>query len=247
MAMRDASSETPPEHVAALRAIAVDLAQMGGVVEAQLADAIAAIERRDIPLAEKVRRGDEEVDRLDREIEARVAALLEQGRVRGREMRAALTAMKIAGELERVGDLAKNVAKRTLVVSRQEPSRPLAGVVRMGRISLRQISDVLNAYAAEKVDAAVAVWGGDDELDELYNSLFREILVYMMNDPGAVNACTHLVFVAKNFERVGDHATNIAEAIHFMVTGAYLSDQRPKTDMTSLMAAPPPNTVTPQR
>lgn len=227
----------------ALREIAVDLAQLGGMVESQLADAISAIERRDIPLAEQTRRMDADVDALDRALEARVVSLLERGGLTGRDMRAAIAAMKISADLERVGDLAKNIAKRTQVISRQDPSRAVAGVVRMGRISLRQISDVLNAYSAQNLDAAIAVWSGDDELDELYNSLFREILVAMMNDPSSVNACTHLVFIAKNFERVGDHATNVAEAVHFLMTGAYLTEQRPKGDVTSLTAVPPPATA----
>jgi phosphate transport system protein len=150
--------------------------------------------------------------------------------------------MKVAGDLERIGDLAKNVAKRTLVVSREKPVKPYAGVARMGRASLRQMADILNAFSSRNLLAAKAVWGGDDELDELYNSVFAEILAAMMEEPQAVSACTHLVFIAKNFERVGDHATNIAEAIHFLITGSALAASgRPKGDQTASIAvkAPP--------
>ena len=110
----------------------------------------------------------------------------------------------------------------------------------MGRASLRQFSDILNAYEARNIEAGKAVWRSDDELDELYNSVFQEILSAMMEDSGAINACTHLVFIAKNFERVGDHATNIAEALYFLVTGARMTDARPKGDETSPIVVEPP-------
>ena len=156
-------------------------------------------------------------------------------------LRAVMSAMKVAAELERVGDLAKNVAKRTLVVSLERPTGSLAAVARMGRASLRQISDVLDAYLNRDAAAARAIWGGDDDLDELYNSVFREILLAMMQDSTQVNASTHLVFIAKNFERVGDHATNIAETAYFLVTGARLDEERPKGDDTaSTVVSPPP-------
>ena len=223
------------ERISDFDRIAVDLAEMGGLVEGQLSDAIFAIERRDLPLAEQVTKSDIHVDRREREIETRVMRLIETGRLQGPAVRSALSALRIAAALERVGDLAKNVAKRALVISRQSPRPTMPAIARMGRISLRQVSDVLNASGARSAKAAVAVWGADEELDELYNSLFREILLEMMNDPSAVNTCTHLVFVAKNFERIGDHATNIAEAVYYDLTGERLTDTRPKVDMTSLM------------
>jgi phosphate transport system protein len=223
-----------------LKGLGVDVAQMAGLVESQLAEAITAFERRDVAIAEKLIVADERIDEYHHAIESKVMALLAAGPFPPAALREIMTYMKVAGELERVGDLAKNVAKRTLVVSRERPPRPYAGVARMGRASLQQIADILNAFAARNLSAAKAVWGGDDELDELYNSLFREILIAMMDDPADVNACTHLVFIAKNFERVGDHATNIAEAIHFLVTGAALAD-RPKGDETSLTAVKSPS------
>ncbi|MEX0645494.1 MAG: phosphate signaling complex protein PhoU [Parvularculaceae bacterium] len=224
-----------------LKSLGVDVAQMAGLVESQLAEAITAFERRDVAIAEKLIAADERIDEFHHAIESKAMALLAAGPFPPAALREIMTYIKVAGELERVGDLAKNVAKRTLVVSRERPPRPYAGVARMGRASLQQITDILNAFTARNLTAAKAVWGGDDELDELYNSLFREILVSMMDDPADVNACTHLVFIAKNFERVGDHATNIAEAIHFLVTGAALSDTRPKGDETSLTAVKSPS------
>ena len=219
----------------------IDLAQMAGLVESQLAEAIGAFERRDVELAERLIVADARIDDYHQAIEAKVLSVLQSGPFEAEPLREIMTHMKVAGELERVGDLAKNVAKRTLVVSRERQPKPFAGVARMGKASLRQIADILNALSARNLAAATAVWGGDDELDELYNSVFREILLSMMEDPADVNACTHLVFIAKNFERVGDHATNIAEAIHFLVTGSTLAEARPKGDETSLTTVKAPD------
>ena len=216
------------------------LSRMAAQVENQLAGAVTAFERRDLEAAQKIITGDERIDALDDAIEAKVMSLLLNGPLPEDALREVMTVGKLAGELERVGDLAKNVAKRTLVVSLEAPARPTSGVARMGRACLRQLSDILNAYADRNLSAAKAVWGGDDELDELYNSVFEEILVAMMRDPSKVNACTHLVFTAKNFERVGDHATNIAEALHFLMTGSRMIERRPKGDKTSttIVSAP---------
>ncbi len=221
------------------------LSRMAAQVESQLAGAISAFERRDLEAARKIIDGDERIDATDHAIEAKVMDLLLSGPLPEVALREVMTISKLAGELERVGDLAKNVAKRTLVVSLEAPARPTSGVARMGRASLRQLSDILNAYSSRNLTAAKAVWGGDDELDELYNSVFEEILVAMMRDPALVNACTHLVFTAKNFERVGDHATNIAEALHFLLTGSRMMERRPKGDKTStIVVAPPKQTGT---
>ncbi len=225
--------------VSELRCLEADLAQMAGLVEAQLSESITAFERRDMAAAENIIVVDARVDALYRAIDSRVMSILAGGPIPMTELREAMTVMKISGDLERVGDLAKNVAKRTLVISREKSTRLNAGVARMGRASLRQISDILNSYAARNLTAAKAVWNGDDELDELYNSVFRETLRTMMEDSTQVNACTHLVFIAKNFERVGDHATNIAEAVHFLLTGAIIDQERPKGDETSMTVVRP--------
>ena len=214
---------------------------MAGVVENQLAESIAAFERRDITAAERIIQSDARVDEQHHAIEARVMALLLAGPFSPQTLREIMTHHKVAAELERVGDLAKNVAKRTLVVSRERPPQPYVGVARMGRTSLQRVTDILTAYSTRNLSGARAVWGGDDELDELYNSLFKDILVAMMTDASLVNACTQLVFIAKNFERIGDHATNIAEALHFLVTGAAPRGERPKNDETSLTVVRSPH------
>lgn len=231
---------TPAIEQLELRQLEAELSRMAGLVETQLQSAISAFERRDIATAEKLIENDRRVDEFDRDVETKALSILANRALPIEAVRETTIMMKISGELERVGDLAKNVAKRTLVISRESPTRPILGVVRMGRASLRQFSDILDAYAARNIDAAMAVWGSDDELDELYNSVFQEILAVMMEDPMKVNACTHLVFTAKNFERVGDHATNIAEAIHFLETGSPMMDARPKGDETATTTVLPP-------
>ena len=213
----------------------VRVAQMGGLVEQQLVEVIEAVERRDPALAQAVMNADDTVDAMLRQIENEVTDRLRSGGLTEDALRETMSSLKIAGELERIGDLAKNIGKRSKVVSMHEPQRAITGVMRMGRISLRQLTDVLNALASADVDAALAVWAGDDEIDELYNSLFEEMLSDMSRDAGAIAAMTHLVFIAKNFERVGDHATNIAESVYFLGSGRYLEDDRPKSDITSLI------------
>ncbi|WP_306251708.1 phosphate signaling complex protein PhoU [Parvularcula sp. IMCC14364] len=217
-----------------LEKLSVRLCAMGGLVEHQLSSAISAFERRDLSLARQVIDGDKTVDEREAEIEQMVIDLLESRRLAGSNLRQAIMAMKVANTLERVGDLSKNIAKRSLVTSREDTADTVASVVRMGRIALRQLHDVLNAYQDRNPDIAVAVWGGDQEIDELFNSIFREILTTMSRDPSRISAGTHLAFVAKNFERIGDHATNIAERIYYSMTGDLLEEARPKTDITSM-------------
>ena len=178
--------------------------------------------------------GDRVVDDHEAEIEALVLDLLEGKKLSGRNLRQAITAMKISNTLERVGDLAKNIAKRSLVTSRENAADTVTSVVRMGRIALRQLHDVLNAFQDKNPDIAIAVWGGDQEIDELFNSVFREILTTMSRDPSLINAGTHLAFVAKNFERIGDHTTNIAERVYHSLTGDRIEQSRPKKDITSM-------------
>lgn len=239
---------TSPENskLTPLAILEVDLAKMAAHVEAQLSQAVSAFERRDPTQATVVRLGDQAIDAAHRAIEQQVYDILESERLTGQKLRQVVTALKVAGELERVGDLAKNVAKRTLVISSEPESAAVAGVSRMGRESIKQIAHILDAYGARDVDAGGAVWRGDDDLDALHNSVFREIIAAMMGDPRHINACTHLSFIAKNFERVGDHATNIAEALHFLVTGAQLVDDRPKGDdtPTTVVTLPGPEALT---
>ncbi len=221
-----------------LEALSNSIAQMGGLTEAQLANAIEAIARRDTKLAEAAIANDQRVDRLQHTVEDQALKVLALRQPMAVDLRNTLAAIKIANELERIGDLAKNIGKRAMVLNREPPIKLSQSLGRMGRQALRQLNGVLDAYSDRDAEAAKNVWRGDEEIDELYNSLFRELLTYMMEDPRMIGLCTHLLFVAKNLERAGDHATNIAETVHYMVTGNYLSPDRPKADMTSTTSMP---------
>ncbi|HEY1630556.1 MAG TPA: phosphate signaling complex protein PhoU [Rhizomicrobium sp.] len=216
-----------------LEALATSVAQMGGLAEAQLADAIEAIARRDSALAESVIAGDPRVDQLQTVVEDQALKLLALRQPMAVDLRNTLASIKIAGELERIGDLAKNIAKRALVLNREPPLRLTQSLARMGRAALSQLKLVLDSYSDRNAEGAEAVWRNDGEIDEIYNSLFRELLTYMMEDPRTIGLCTHLLFIAKNIERTGDHATNIAETVYHMVTGGHLAADRPKADTTS--------------
>src|ERR1700753_2874766 len=221
-----------------LEALAASVAQMGGLAEAQLADAVEAIARRDTGLAENAVGGDKQIDQLQTSIEDQALKLLALRQPMAVDLRETLAAIKIASELERIGDLGKNIAKRAIVLNRAPAIRLTQSLARMGRQALSQLKQVLDAYSDRDASAAEAVWTQDGEIDETYNSLFRELLTYMMEDPRTIGLCTHLLFVAKNIERSGDHATNIAEVVYHMVTGNYLRNDRPKADTTSETSVP---------
>jgi phosphate transport system protein len=216
-----------------LESLANSVAQMGGLAEAQLANAIEAIAKRDGKLAEAAIGSDERVDRIQQTIEEQALKLLALRQPMAVDLRDTLAAIKIANELERIGDLAKNIGKRALVLNREPPIRLTQSLARMGRQSLAQLKMVLDAYSDRDAEAARNVWRHDEEIDELYNSLFRELLTYMMEDPRTIGLCTHLLFIAKNIERAGDHATNIAELIHYTVLGEMPKEDRPKGDDTA--------------
>jgi phosphate transport system protein len=216
-----------------LELLANGVAQMGGLAEAQFANAIEAIAKRDAKLAEAAIGSDERVDRIQQTVEEQALKMLALRQPMAIDLRTTLAALKIANELERIGDLAKNIGKRALVLNREPPIKLAQSLARMGRQALAQLKAVLDAYSDRNAEAAKAVWRQDEEIDELYNSLFRELLTYMMEDPRTIGLCTHLLFIAKNIERAGDHATNIAETVYHMVTGTYLRVERPKADLTS--------------
>ncbi len=210
-----------------------DIARMGGLAEDLLTDALRAIEARDLTLADTVVGRDVHIDALQAEVEKKIFRLLALRQPMANDLRQTISALKMAAELERVGDLAKNVAKRTKLLDKAPPPGAMKGVARMGRVVISQLNRVLDAYAALDKDAAVAVWRRDEEVDEHYTSLFREVLTYMMEDPRTISGCAHLLFVAKNLERIGDHCTNIAEEVNFLVTGEALTSERPKVDALS--------------
>ena len=219
-----------------LNKLSAECARMGGLTEAQVADAIAAVVKRNQELATNVVTRDDRLDIAEREIERRSLRLIALRQPMADDLRCTVAAMKIANNLERCGDLAKNIAKRTLVIIESDPMTPLTrSIDRMGKLVLQRLTAVLDAYARQDLERALAVWSQDEDVDEHYNSLFRELLTYMMGDPRTITACAHLLFVAKNLERIGDHATNIAEIVHYQITGEdMIAPVRPKTDALSV-------------
>ena len=214
-----------------LNHLAADVARLGGLAEAGVADALDAATRRDMKVVQTVIERDLKLDALDGEIEKRAIRLIALRQPVAQDLRRTVAAMKIASNLERIGDLAKNIAKRGAVLADSEPITPLTrSIERMGRLVATRLKNVLDAYATGDLDRAVAVWSRDDEVDEHYDSLFRELLTYMMGDPRTITAGAHLLFIAKNLERIGDHATNIAEIVHYQISGEDLPAERPKWD-----------------
>src|SRR5580658_3211146 len=214
-----------------LEGITAELSRMGGLAEVEVADAIRAITRRDVALAQAVIGRDARLDEIEVDIERRAIRLIALRQPVADDLRRTVAALKISMNLERCGDLAKNIAKRALVIAESDPVTPVTrSIERMGELVAARLKDVLDAFAARDVDRAKAVWQRDNEVDEHYDSIFRELLTYMMGDPRTIASCAHLLFVAKNLERIGDHATNIAEIIMYEVTGEAPTDQRPKLD-----------------
>ncbi|MBN8605920.1 MAG: phosphate signaling complex protein PhoU [Caulobacterales bacterium] len=213
-----------------LDALTQEVARMGGLAETAVTDSLASVVRRDTELAQAVMERDARIDAAQREVEKRAIKLFALRQPMASDLRVVLTAWRIAGELERVGDLAKNVAKRAMILNQAEPIQLTRSVDRMGKIAAEHLKQVLDAYANKDVQAAISVWNNDDNIDAHYNSLFRELLTYMIEDPRTISSCAHLLFIAKNIERIGDHGTNIAEYIHFLVTGEEIVTQRPRAN-----------------
>ena len=211
------------------------LSQMGGLVEQLLGNAFASLERRDPRLASEAIASDRTVDILQKEIEELAISMIARRQPMAQDLRMIVSTLKVAGDLERIGDLAKNVAKRALAIaSETRPQSLILGLRHMTELAMARLKNVLDAYMTRDDEKALAVWRSDTDIDALYNSIFRELLTYMMEDPRNIGLCTHLLFGAKNIERIGDHATNIAETVHYMVSGKPLMDDRPKGDKTSV-------------
>jgi phosphate transport system protein len=212
-----------------LNQLTAEVVRMGGLAEAQVADAIESVARRDVALARAVIERDIKLDTLHYDIEKKAIRLIALRQPVASDLRRTLGAIKLASDLERTGDLAKNIGKRALILAEGEPMQVLTrSIERMGRLVSNRLRDVLDAYTASEVERAMSVWQTDDEVDEHYNALFRELLTYMMGDPRTITACTHLLFMAKNLERIGDHATNIAEAVYYEITGEDMQGERPR-------------------
>ncbi len=212
------------------------IARMGALAEETLRQSLKALRKRDPDLAEQTILRDEEIDRLEQEVEDGAVKIIARRQPLANDLRMVMAAFKTAGELERIGDLAKNIARRVITLANEKPPKPLRkGLKRMGKQVIAQLREVLDAYAARDAEKARAVWMRDEEIDEAYNALFRELLTYMMEDPRTIGLCTHLLFGARNLERIGDHVTNIAENVYYMATGQKLEAARPKGDATSAM------------
>ncbi|MFD2184528.1 phosphate signaling complex protein PhoU [Rhodoplanes azumiensis] len=222
-----------------LQDLARMVAEMGGMAEQQISDATEALDRRDLVAAQKVVGADTRIDVLQREIEAKAVLTITRRQPMAVDLRDIVAAMRISNDLERIGDLAKNIAKRVVALDNEfRAQQVMRGVQHMTELVLSQIKDVLDAYARRDLQKAVAVWRADEEIDAVNNSLFRELLTYMMEDPRNIGICIHLLFCAKNIERMGDHATNIAESVYYMIEGKSLVDERPKGDTTASTVVP---------
>jgi phosphate transport system protein len=221
-----------------LQEIARKVAEMGGLVEKQISDAIQALLERDAELAEHVIATDPMVDAMQRDIEEKAILTIARRQPMAVDLREIVSAMRLCNDLERIGDHAKHIGKRVVAISGDlYPQTLIRGVEHMADLVLAQIKQVLDSYGSRDLQAALAVWKGDEEVDALCTSLFRELLTYMMEDPRNITFCMHLMFCAKDIERMGDHATNIAETIYFMIEGRPITDQRPKGDTTSFPSA----------
>jgi phosphate transport system protein len=210
------------------------ISEMGGIAEKMLADSIGALVRRDTPLAQSVIAADTRLDILQREVEEHAILMIARRQPLAVDLRETISAIRVSGDVERIGDLAKNIGKRALAVAGQfQPQKIVVGLQHMSDLVIAQLKDVLDAYAQQDAKRAFDVWQRDGQIDALYTSLFRELLTYMMEDPRNISFCAHLLFCAKNIERIGDHTTNIAETIHYLVTGETLAIERPKNDRSS--------------
>jgi phosphate transport system protein len=224
-----------------LQDLARMVAEMGGLAEKQIAESVDALARRDGKLAQRVVALDPSVDGLQREIEERAILTIARRQPMAVDLREIVGALRVSNDLERIGDLAKNIAKRVIALGPASyPTQVIRGVEHMADLVLGQVKQVLDAYARRDVPQAMEVWRGDEEIDAVNNSLFRELLTYMMEDPRNITFCTHLLFCAKNIERMGDHATNIAETVYYIVEGRALADERPKGDTTASTTVPFP-------
>lgn len=210
------------------------ISQMGGLCEDLLSRALESVQARDARLARDVIERDRLLDAIEVAVEESVVKIIALRQPVAADLRVLIAAMKIASTLERIGDLAKNIAKRAIPLSSAQHMTLIASIVRMGRQTLSQLSDVLNAHASRDVDLAVQIWNQDYEIDEMYNAIFREVVTYMVEDSRLIGVGAQLMFIAKNLERIGDHTTHIAEMVFYVVKGTTLGDDRPKGEPSGI-------------
>ena len=217
-----------------LRELTRMVEEMGARVLKQIADSLDALANQDSDLGQRAIAVDPEIDALQHAIEEKAVLTIARRQPMAIDLREIIGAVRISNDLERVGDLAKNIGKRILPLAADvHPENLMLGVERMGELVLGRMREVLDSYSRRDLDVALAVWNGDEEVDSLCTSLFRELLTYMMEDAHNITYCIHLMFCAKNIERMGDHATNIAETVYYIIEGRAIAEQRPKGDTTS--------------
>jgi len=231
-------SSTDPRHIVRSFEQELDqlrgmIARMGGLVESQTANALNAVLNRDGEAAQLAMEQDPEVDALEREIEGRAIRILALRAPMAQDLREIVSALKVTSDLERIGDYAANIAKRSLRIGRIGSELSFGGLRSMGRLVQESLRMAIDALSQNDRDKAIQVWNSDKAVDELYTAMFRELITYMMEDPRNITSCTHLLFIAKNLERIGDHCTNIAEQVHYAVTGELLPAMRPRGAYTS--------------
>jgi phosphate transport system protein len=234
-----ASGHTVAAFDAELNALHQAIGDMGRQAERQLADAVAALVAQDQALAGAVIAQDADIDRCEQAVETMAIRLLALRQPMARDLRDIIAALKIAGNIERIGDFASNIAKRTVAITQLPPGGVQRSLIYLAEAAGSLVRDVIKAYVDEDLELALAVRKRDAEVDTLYSSLFRELLTYMMESPQLITPCTHLLFIAKNIERIGDHATNIAETICFLIKGSAPGDERTKEDVSSFTVIDP--------
>jgi phosphate transport system protein len=222
-----------------LKRLRVLITEMGGMVENEVDLACQAVLEQDNIAAGRAVEADPKVDAVEREVEQFVIRLLALRQPLAQDLRLIVAALKITAGLERIGDYAANVAKRSIVLEQFNMPFSLTGLAHMSQLVQQNIKSVVDAFAESDTDKALQVWRSDAMIDDIYNALFRELVTYMMEDPRNITPCTHLLFIAKNLERIGDHATNIAETIYYAVTGEPLADARPKGETSAYAVVRP--------
>ncbi|MDE1906127.1 MAG: phosphate signaling complex protein PhoU [Rhodospirillales bacterium] len=231
-----------PKHIvssfeADLKKLRDMIANMGGLVERAVADATTALVNRDPDIAARVIEGDAKINAEQHSVEQFTVRLLALRQPVADDLRQAIQALKVVSDLERIGDYAANIAKRSIVINQVASNFPLAGLAQMAMLVQQNLKASIDTVGEADPQKAVMVWRADQMVDDLYNTIFRELITYMMEDARNISACTHLMFIAKNLERIGDHTTNIAELTYYAVTGQNLPDYRPKGDLTSTYMA----------
>ncbi len=217
-----------------LIAVQARISEMGGLAEDLLSSALEAVKNRDPQLAQEVIARDKRLDALEVDVERLTTRVIALRQPMAGDLRILISALKMASTLERVGDLSKNIARRAVYLASARPVKISSSIVRMGTQTLGQLTEVLDAYTSKDTALAVAIWRRDVEIDEIYNSIFREVVTYMMEDPRTIGLGSQLLFIAKNLERIGDHTTHLAEMVYYIVEGEPLGDDRPKGEPIGL-------------